>query len=167
MAGTKYAVAPLGTRIGWMRDFALIGACSGAQAPAFFWANQPGYLAACGAGGALLGMALGLVLPPLLLGPVSRWPFGVLLLFGLGIGALWGAGAGLIGGVSQFGVHDRLQLAALSTTCGAVAGALQLGWFWLPYTLRKARGRSTWLIVVAACLLSGGLGIAALTILGM
>ncbi len=167
MAGSSLTVAPLGTRVAWMRDFAIIGAFSGALAPAFFWSHQTGYLAACGVGGAALGVLLGLVLPPLLLGPVARWPFGVLLVLGLGVGALWGAGAGFVGGVTQFGVHDRLQLAALSTTCGAIAGALQLGWFWLPYTLRKARGRSTWPVVVAACLVSGGLGIAALTLLGM
>lgn len=167
MARSTSPAPPLGGRIAWMRDFSLIGACSGALAPAFFWSHQPGYLAACGIGGAALGIALGFLLPPLLLGPVSRWPFAVLVVAGVGVGALWGAGAGFIGGATQFGICDGLQLASLSATCGAIAGALQLGWFWLPYTLRKVRGRSTWPLVLAACVLSGGLGLAAITLLGI
>lgn len=158
---------PLGARLGWMRDFALIGAVSGAAAPAFFWWQQPSYLAACGAAGAALGVLLGLVLPPLLLGPVARWPFGVLLVLGLGVGAAWGGGTGLAGGLVGFGLHDPMGLACVSGLCGAVAGALQLGWFWLPYALRKARGTRTWPVVAAACALSGGLGFAALSLISI
>lgn len=167
MSSTARSVRPLGARLPWMRDFTLIGAISGAAAPALFWLDRPGYLAACGVAGAALGLLLGLFLPPLLLGPVSRWPFAVLLLLGLGAGAAWGGAAGLAGGLFSFGVNDRMGLVWLSGTCGAVAGALQLGWFWLPYTLRKAKAKSTWPIVLAACLMSGGLGYAALSVISV
>lgn len=167
MSDTPRSVTPLGARLAWMRDFALIGAVSGSAAPALFWLQAPGYLVACGVAGAALGLALGLLLPPLLLGPVSRWPFAVLLVVGLAVGAAWGGGTGLAGGLFAFGAQDRMGLAWLSGACGAVAGAMQLGWFWLPYTLRKAKSRSTWPIVLAACLLSGGLGFAALSVLSL
>jgi len=167
MSTTTRSASPLGARLSWMRDFALIGAASGAGAPALFWADRPGYLAACGVTGAVLGLLLGLLLPPLLLGPVSRWPFGVLLLVGLGVGVAWGGGAGYAGGLYSFGASDQMGLAWLSGACGAVAGALQLGWFWLPYTLRKAKAKSTWPIVLAACLFSGALGYAALSVLSV
>lgn len=159
--------SPLGSSVAWLRDFGLIGAVTGAAAPAFFWWHQPEYLAACGAIGASLGGLLGLVMRPLLLGPFSRWPFGVLLVVGLGAGALWGGGTGLGGGIVGFGLEDQMGLPFISGIAGAVAGALQLGWFWLPYTLRHARGRSTWPIVLAACLLSAGLGVAALALLSI
>ena len=42
-------VSPLGSSVAWLRDFGLIGAVTGAAAPAFFWWHQPEYLAACGA----------------------------------------------------------------------------------------------------------------------
>ena len=159
--------SPLGSRVAWLRDFALIGAVSGAAAPAFYWWQQPSYLVACGAIGAALGGLLGLVMRPLLLGPFARWPFGVLLLVGLGVGALWGGGTGLGGGIVGFGLDDQLGLPFVSGLAGAFAGALQLGWFWLPYTLRHARGRPTWPIVAAACVLSGGLGFAALALISI
>lgn len=159
--------SPLGSTASWLRDFALIGAITGAAAPAFFWWQQPGYLIACGAIGATLGGLLGVGMRPLLLGPFARWPFGVLLLLGLGVGAVWGGGTGLGGGIVGFGLDDQLGLPFLSGAAGAFAGALQLGWFWLPYTLRHARGRSTWPIVLAACTVSSGLGLAALALMSL
>lgn len=159
--------SPLGSVGAWLRDFTLIGAVTGAAAPACYWWHQPSYLVACGLIGGALGGLLGLVMRPLLLGPFSRWPFGVLLVFGLGVGALWGGGTGLGGGILGFGLEDQMGLPFISGIAGAVAGALQLGWFWLPYTLRHARGRSTWPIVLAACVLSAGLGISALLLLSL
>jgi hypothetical protein len=45
---------------------------------------------------------------------------------------------------------------------GALAGAIQLSWFWLPYAVRAGRGKSTWPIVTAAVVIGGAVGYAAL-----
>ena len=158
---------PLGSRLSWARDFAIIGAVTGFAAPAPFWWGNFTYLGACAGAGAVVGALLGVVMAGALVGPFARWPFGVLLLFGLGVGAAWGASAAYLGGVAGFGTpaHDKLELAKLSSMAGAVAGAVQLGWFWLPYVLRKSRGLSGVPIVVASCLISGALGFAALAAL--
>lgn len=171
----------IGARGAWIRDLALIGAAS-ALAPAAVvlegpasmpsvdgvsvLAAWPAFVVGALVAGAATGALLGAAFPRLLLGPFSRLPVAVMLLVGAVIGAAWGgivgAAAALVEAeVGRMSLVPARHFVALGAGAGAVAGALQLGWFWLPYTLRRARGRPAWPVVVAACAVSAGLGRAA------
>jgi hypothetical protein len=156
---------PLGSRLSWARDFAVIGAVTGFAAPApYFW-HDTEYLAACSGSGAVIGAVLGVATSRALLVWLSRWPFGVLLVLGLALGALWGGSTGFCGGALALDdAHAYVPLTPISAIAGAGAGMLQLGWFWLPYTLARAKGKSALAIVAAACVVSVALGFASLSI---
>lgn len=152
---------PLGSAARWSADLALVGAVSCFLAPAAIigsWAVA--YAAIAGGLGAVTGGLLGPVLRRLFAGPLGRAKVGPLLLAGLGVGAGWGAlvasaAVWMFGLVGNGGSNAVLPVAA---ALGAVAGAAQLGWFWLPYLIRRARGRSVWPILAGAALLSPALG---------
>lgn len=97
---------------------------------------------------ALSGVVLGALVPTLLAHRVRRKPVLLLLAAGAGLGACWigfaGAGAAVLTGTSW-----RWAL-----SIGATAGAVQLGWLWLPMLLARAKGRSTIEYVLLACLAS-------------
>ena len=164
---------PLGTRLAWIRDLTLVGAASTA-APAMVVLHVfPDFVKVAAVVGPLTGAVLGIVLRPLLLGPLSRVPFIALIGVGALLGALWGASVGGLAAegaalLAANGSPSGLDIppVELGLLCGAVAGAIQLGWFFVPYTLQRARGRPAWPVVVVACALSPALGIAALQILG-
>jgi hypothetical protein len=162
---------PLGSRSAWMRDFVLVGACA-ALAPAKVIGEQMApFVAGAALAGPLTGALLGLVLRPVLLGPLSRVPFGALVVVGLVLGAVWGGLVGLgAGGFAGAVDPDHMLLTpstmmSLGALYGAGAGAIQLGWFFVPYTVQRARGRRAWPVVVAACLISPALGVLSLFIL--
>ncbi len=159
-------LARLGERRTWVRDLAIIGGVSGALAPAAVGMLFPGYVLLAGAFGAGSGAVVG-HLASAMLGKerIRRVPVAVLLVGGLGLGALWGAltGLGAALGLGAFSAPGSgAVLLVLSALLASVAGAIQLGWFWLPYAILRARGRRTWPLVVVASLLAPALGWAAL-----
>ena len=118
-------------------------------------------LVAAGVGGvvgALFGAAFRRLLVARLYQPIGAW-----IPVSLFLGALFGATVGLVTPLlmrERFG--DGYFLTALF---GAIAGALQLSWFWLPYAVRAGRGKSTWPVVLAAVVIANAIGWAALMVL--
>lgn len=119
--------------------------------------------------GAITGALLGPLLRRVLGGRLGHVPIYQLLLMGLVAGFGWGAVTG-VGGVWTLAALDMLPMSYFSTwnfslVAGAiagVAGAIQFGWFWLPYTIRSGRQKSRWPLLLAAGLLAFGLGWASL-----
>lgn len=159
------ALLPLGRARDWARDLAVIGGVSSFVAPASVGLSDlvSGFAPAAAVAGALVGAGLGAIAPRAL-SRVRAIPIPILLIGGLGVGSLWGAAAGLAGAV-YFGSFDFLV--GFSALAGGVAGAIQLGWFWLPYVKRRIARRSTWPLVLFASLLSGGLGWVAVLVLSL
>lgn len=160
---TKERAGPVGPTRAWVRDLALIGAASALAPAAVVGGLFPTFVAGAGVAGAASGALLGAVFPRLLLGPFSRLPIAVMLVVGALFGAGWGGAVGAAAGASEGlmgggAVATSTTLVLLGGFYGALSGALQLGWFWLPYTLLRARGRAAWPIVALACVLSAGLG---------
>lgn len=139
----------------WVRDFAIVGGVTGFLAPFSFWRLLE-YSLFAGVGGGVGGAALGLFSAWLMGRHARRWRRIVLFPLGLLFGALWGATAGAATGLSS----DLRSLMSLSMIVAALAGALQLGWFWLVYSVRRMNQRSTWPVVLVASVLGGGLGFA-------
>ena len=140
----------------WARDLAIAGGGTSLLAVAFIEQSassltQPFVIAATVLG-ALVGAVMGLGLRRLLI----AWLYLPLLVWvpiSLVLGAIWG---GTVGGLAMF-IDEAVrpgspQLSAVMITgaLGAVAGALQLGWLWLPYAVRAGRGKSTWPVVLVA-----------------
>lgn len=138
----------------WVRDFALVGATTGFFAP-FSVLRNAQYAGLASLGGTLFGIALGLFSARLFAGRARRWARGVYLPLGALLGALWGAAAGL----ATAPVWPKAV--GLSVLVAGIAGALQFGWFWLAYALRRVNRRSTWAVTLLALLIGGGLGWAA------
>lgn len=109
--------------------------------------------------GGLSGAILGAALRTMLAGRLGRTPIGLLLVGGLFMGFCWGASVGIAGvaiaDLHIFGATETLFMAGL---LAGVAGAAQFGWFWLPYTILTARGRSSIPLILVASLLGLGLG---------
>jgi hypothetical protein len=159
---TASAIA-VGSHRHWARDFALIGGVTGLVAPMAVVPSivSSGYLGAAAVVGALSGAFLGTAVPAALsrLGNV-RLP--VLLMGGLGVGAVWG---GVVGAAAALAAEPALV--ALSVLLAGIAGTLQFGWIWLPYVLRKIRGKRTWPLVVTALAATPALGWASVWIFSM
>lgn len=137
----------------WVRDFALVGAVTGFSAP-FAMLRFLEYSLLTALGGLVGGAALGLFSAWLIGRYARRWRRLVLFPLGLVVGALWGASAGV---ATAFAPQLR-HLLVLSVVVAGFAGAAQLGWFWLVYSVRRVNHRSTWPVVLAASVLGGGLG---------
>jgi hypothetical protein len=156
---------PLGSHTSWARDFALVGAASSLLTPTLFsFGHLPlTYIALTGASGAALGALVGGVSQRLLLRQLSAVPFFVLLLIGPVVGLVWGATTGLFGalGLHSTGMLSVREFWWVSMAAGGISGGLQFSWFWLPYTLRKSKGKGTKLLVATAMLLPA-VGFAAL-----
>jgi hypothetical protein len=148
-------------RTPWLRDFALVGGITGAAAP-YTLLRSVEYSLFAAAGGAASGALLGLFSAWLLSGRARKWRRFVFIPLGLAVGALWGGAAGLATGLSSYS-----SLLGLSLVFSAIAGTLQLGWFWLAYAVRRVNGRSTVPVVVVASLLSATLGWAGLLLLNV
>lgn len=118
----------LGEPICWARDLALVGGFTtlalGLVTP-LRW-DTVGVAAALVA---LTGAALGSVFPRLLHRQVRSKPILLLLAAGVGLGACWGAIAGLTAALLT--AAPWVHAASLVGT----ATALQLGWLWLPLLL--------------------------------
>jgi hypothetical protein len=138
------------------RDLALVGAVTGALAPALVVFDLAFCLAA-GAAGALGGLAIGLAGAPLVAALRRQLPLPVLLCAAPVTGAAWGGLAGLAGGlVSDAGFGGGAWLFAL--LAGSVAGSLQLSALSLPYLVQSVRDAPRWPVVAAACLAAPVLG---------
>lgn len=153
---TSTALPPVDPRWPWIRDFTFVGAVTGFLAP-FAVIREVEYSSVTGIGGAVSGAALGVFSAWLLSGAGRRWPKLVFVPLGLLLGALWGVSSALATAFTP-----ARHLLALSVVFAGLAGALQLGWFWLVYCLRRVNRRSTYGVVLLASLLGGGLGWAGL-----
>lgn len=160
----------LGSARRWSSDLALIGAASSFLAPftIFGW-SWVGYPVIAGVLGAVSGGVLGPVLRRLFHGVLGKTKVAPLLIAGLGVGAAWGAfvaaGAAAVLTLLE-GSGYLFSIIPLAAVCGAAAGAVQLGWFWLPYLLRRAHGRSVWPVLLGASLLAPALGYLGVGLLG-
>lgn len=152
---------PADRRWPWVRDFFLVGGITGFMAP-YSVIREAGYATVTGLGGATSGALLGVFSAWLLSGFGRRWPKVVFVPVGLVLGALWGIGAAL-----PTGLTPMRNLMELSVLFAGIAGALQLGWFWLAYGYRRVNRRSTLGVVLLASLLGGGLGWAGLGLLSL
>jgi hypothetical protein len=132
---------PIGQPREWARDFSLIGGATGLLAP--WLLGEPTYLAAAAVAGAITGGVLGAAVPKLLT-RMRNSKIPVLMMGGVGIGAVWGGIAGAVAGLTV------PNLFWLSVAVASVAGALQFGWIWLPYVLKKIGRKRTWPLVLAA-----------------
>jgi hypothetical protein len=125
----------------WARDFSLIGGVTGLLAP--WLLGDPSYIAAAAISGAVAGAGLGAAVPRMLV-RARHWKVPALMLGGMGIGAVWGGIAGAAAGLTQ------PNLFWLSVAIAGIAGAMQFGWIWLPYVLKKIGHKRTWPLLLAA-----------------
>lgn len=153
MSAASLVVPSASRRWPWVRDFTLVGALTGFGAP-FVLLRSLEYSLVTGLGGLVGGAVLGLFSAWVINRQARRWRRFVLLPLGLALGALWGATAG---GATALVPHLR-GLLGLSLAVAAIAGAAQLGWFWLAYSVRRVNQRSTWPVVLLASALGAGLG---------
>lgn len=135
----------LGDRRAWGRDLALVGAVTtlslGAVSPLPV-ATVLVAAALAAVGGALLG-----ALVPVLLGPrVRTKPVVALLAAGIGLGACWLGASGTAAALVTDG--PWIWTAQICAT----AGAVQLGWLWLPMVLAHRDRAPTLEYVLLACL---------------
>ncbi|MCP4503360.1 MAG: hypothetical protein GY822_25790 [Deltaproteobacteria bacterium] len=148
---------PLGSPRHWARDFALVGAASSLLTPlmASMGYMPVGYLALSCLGGGLFGALTGWLSAKLLAGSLVKVPFFALLLCGPLVGFAWGASTGLFSsmGLPSTGMLRWSEMWFVSVLAAGFAGALQFAWFWLPYTLRKSRGKSSAFLVGFAILM--------------
>jgi hypothetical protein len=125
----------------WARDFSLIGGATGLMAP--WLLGDPSYIAAAAVAGAIAGAGLGAAVPKML-SRLRHLKVPALMLGGMGIGAVWG---GIAGAVAGFTIPNLFWL---SVAVASIAGAMQFGWIWLPYVLKKIGRKRTWPLVLAA-----------------
>ena len=147
-----------GRRSSWVLHFALIGAVSSVLAPAFTLLIDdlgPGFLPTSyyvlgGLFGTVTGAALGAGLHRLFGAVFGRLLIALMLALMPCVGALWG---GTVGLGASFSLPDTpVDLQTLSLFCGALAGAAQLSWFWLPYAVQRGRGHNGRILVALALL---------------
>ncbi len=162
MPGSRYLVGSPGI---WARDWAIIGAGTGVLAPlgVIALSMEPGLLpfaAGAGVAGGAAGAVLGATAPRLLERVRGRVPLPVLMLLGLPLGATWGVIAGGLGALWLPGME--LALVVIAAAIAGVAGAIQLGLTWLPYTVAAVTRRPVWPVVLGSVLVAPAMGWAAL-----
>ncbi|MDG1479789.1 MAG: hypothetical protein P8R54_09365 [Myxococcota bacterium] len=140
----------------WARDMAIVGGVTAFLAPmpalplATMW-----FIGATTVTGAVTGAAFGAAMPGALEVLRRRLPLAALLAFGPIPGALWGGIVGALG----FGLSGGVAPLAVCVLCAAIAGALQFGLFWFPYTFQTVRGAPRWPVVLGACVLTPLIGV--------
>lgn len=129
-----------GSPLRWGRDLGVVGAATGlslAPLDTFGWTAA--------VVGLVAGLLLGLEMPEFLESARRRIPLSAIgfrcVLAGAGIGA----GAGIVA------AHAAGHLILVPFVVAGLAGALQLGWLWLPYTILTVLERQTWPLVLMAC----------------
>lgn len=159
----KPDAAPMGEPRHWARDFSLIGGITGLSAPL---AVAPaiagsGYAITAAVTGVLTGAFLGMVIPKSL-ARLKNVRLPVLLFGGIGVGAIWGA---TVGAVAAFAAGEHFWM--FSMGLAGLAGAIQFGWIWLPYVLKKIGKKRTWPLVTGAVLVAPLLGWASVWLFAM
>lgn len=149
----------------WGRDMAYLGGvtslvCTGMG---MTFSVSPQYVLAATAAGALTGGALGLAAPALLDQVRGRLPLAALVaVAGPLAGAAWGGLTGAIAwGLAGGSPGMTGYSLGMSVTVAAIAGAIQLGWSWFPYTFQTVRREPRWPALLASTLLTPFVGIAA------
>jgi hypothetical protein len=71
----------------------------------------------------------------------------VLALGGVGVGAAWGAS---VGGIAGLALGLGPEGLAVSMTVAGIVGAIQFGWLWFPYVLKKIGRKKTWPLLAMA-----------------
>jgi len=105
--------------------------------------------------GCLTGAVLGAAMPGILERLRGRIPLAGLMALGPIPGAVWGGVVGAVG-FAFSGVTVPLVLCVLAAS---LAGAIQFGLFWLPYTVQTVRGGPLWPVVLGACMATPIIGI--------
>lgn len=141
----------------WARDMAIVGGVTASLAPlpALALGATVAFIGGTAVTGAVTGAALGAAMPGVLERLRGRLPLSVLMVLGPLPGALWGGTVGAVG-FALSGVGTPLALCVL---CAAIAGALQFGLFWFPYTFQTVRGAARWPVVLGACALTPLIGL--------
>lgn len=151
-------------QLAWALDFAIVGAVSSFLAPFLVVGNGLGtdvllVVMLTGAlSGGLLGWGLERILRPG--DALSGLPLVLTGVVMAGVGGLWGAFVGFVGGVvtslgglgmDAFSLRSGATLIVVYfTACAAVAAAAQLAWFGPAYAHVKRAGGPTWPLLVAA-----------------
>ena len=139
----------------WARDMAIVGGVTAFLAPmpalplATMW-----FIGATTVTGAVTGAALGAAMPGTLEFLRRRLSLAALVAIGPIPGALWGGIVGALG----FALSGGVTPLAVCVLCAAIAGALQFGLFWFPYTFQTVRGAPRWSVVLGACVLTPLIG---------
>ncbi|MFT5679110.1 MAG: hypothetical protein ACI8RZ_000014 [Myxococcota bacterium] len=141
----------------WARDMAIVGGVTASLAPlpALALGATAAFIGGTAVTGAVTGAALGAVMPGVLERVRGRLPLPVLMVLGPIPGALWGGIVGAVG-FALSGVGVPLALCVL---CAALAGAVQFGLFWFPYTFQTVRGARRWPVVLGACAVTPMIGL--------
>jgi hypothetical protein len=147
----------LGRAAAWSRDLAIVGASTSFLSASAVAREVATSYVVGGVIGGVVGALFGILLRRLLLAwlhrPIVAW-IPISLVLGGALGATISVATMVV-----MGDRDALVFCGVF---GALAGAIQLSWFWLPYAVRAGRGKSTWPIVTAAVVIGGAVGYAAL-----
>ncbi len=135
-----------GRPLRWGRDLSVIGAVTAASAWLALGLASPTFGLVAVLSAAVAGFALGLEMPSFLDTARHRMP---LELVGVRCIAVGGALGGFVGLAAATAAGNAWFLGPV--VIGAIAGALQLGWWWLPYTVLTVTERPTWPAVLVAC----------------
>ncbi|MEN0066790.1 MAG: hypothetical protein AAGA48_31955 [Myxococcota bacterium] len=135
-----------GRPLAWARDTALVGGVTATSATLALGLMGTTFGLAAGLTGALAGFALGLEMPTFLDSARRR-----LSLISVGLRCItigFGLG-GFVGLIAATAAGNPYVLGPI--VVAGIAGALQLGWWWLPYTVLTVTQRPTWPAVLIAC----------------
>lgn len=142
-----------GSPLRWGRDLAIVGGMTGFAAPASVCglSFDPFTLTALTTG-LVCGMLLGIEMPAFLESARRRVSLAGIAVRCVAVGAAVGAFIGFVAAQAA----GEIFLAPF--VLAGIAGGLQLGWLWLPYTVLTVLERPTWPVILGACAVAPLLG---------